>query len=558
MPALARSAGRAALPAAVLLALGGVLTATHADPPTLLWQAPGIENVVCLEPIQDIDGDGRSDIVFESYDAGAPSTDHLFCIRGASADTGQVLWSARPLGGASNGGGYGDNCLRISPDITGDGVQDVLLGTAWGGRSAYVIRGTNGGVLWTFDTYDESPPTPPESGWVYAIDAVPDFTGDGVPEVTFCCGSYNDGIYMMNGATRALIWYYRFDGPFYDDRYVGDVNDDGAAEIAAGAGGSHPYLVCLTGPGVGGNPHVVWQMNYPAAVQTLQPLESIDADTRPEIVVGASDGFVRCHDGATGGTLWTSTNQGAVIMRVDVVGDVNGDDTDDIILGMGDNKVVMLDGRSGGVLWTQWVGTLNGGDTWAVDGVHDVDIDGIPEVAVGSFDTKIYLMNGEDGEIFWEYTTGNRLLTVRGVPDLNGNGSPDVVGGTQKLTTGGIVYALDGMPPGGLAVEGPDALGPARGELTLNLWPNPGRRGTGVIHWSAAPPDAGLFRLQVVSADGRVVHTLTEQTLPGSSALQGTWDSRDDAGRPVPPGVFWVRGVLNGRLVGSQRTVLLH
>ena len=75
--------------------------------------------------------DGGPDIVFESYDAGAPHTDHLICIRGASSGAGEVIWGTRPEGGVSSGGGYGDNCMRIAPDITGDGVQDVLLGTAW-------------------------------------------------------------------------------------------------------------------------------------------------------------------------------------------------------------------------------------------------------------------------------------------------------------------------------------------------------------------------------------------------------------------------------------------
>ena len=127
------------IPLAAILFAGG---SVRAEQPELIWMAPGIENIVCLEAIDDVDGDGRPDIVFESYDAGAPQADHLVCIRGASSGAGEVLWGVRPPGGASSGGGYGDNCLRIAPDLTGDGHADVLLGTAWGGRSAYAIDGT--------------------------------------------------------------------------------------------------------------------------------------------------------------------------------------------------------------------------------------------------------------------------------------------------------------------------------------------------------------------------------------------------------------------------------
>src|SRR5512140_2087153 len=92
------------LAAFVLLALA-ILTAAPAaaqPAPTLLWSAHGVENVVSLTSIRDIDGDGGPDVVFESYDAGPSGVNHLFAIRGRSSGTGVVLWAARPLGGPSN------------------------------------------------------------------------------------------------------------------------------------------------------------------------------------------------------------------------------------------------------------------------------------------------------------------------------------------------------------------------------------------------------------------------------------------------------------------------
>lgn len=540
------------------IVVSGLGAAARAEQPDLIWMAPGIANVVCLEAIEDIDGDGGPDIVFESYNAGAPQVDHLICIRGASSGAGEVIWSTRPPGGPSSSGGWGDNCVRIAPDITGDGTQDVLLGTAWGGRSAYVLDGTEGdNIWWMFDTYANSPPSPPQSGWVYAIDSVDDLNGDQVPEVTFCTGSANDGVYMMDGSSGSVIWYYNGGDAFFDVRCVGDVDGDGLADVAAGSGDNSPGITCFSGPGNGmGQAQLHWQFPYANTIMSLQPIHSIDDDDLPEIITASWDGHVRCHDGATGQLHWTSVQLALVVQRVAIVGDVNGDGTDDIVAGLTVNKVSLVSGQDGSTIWEQWVGTLNGGYTWAVDGAGDVNYDGIPEVAVGSFDTKIYLMDGLDGTIIWDYTTGNRLYTVRGVPDLNGNGIPDVVGGTQRLSSGGRVYALEGLPPSA-AVEG-RSTGMRPGEFALQACPNPLPAGAGLLSWRVKAPDEGFLRLQVVAANGRVVHTLTETAVSAQSPLSGTWDLRDRHGKHVPGGVFWIRARLGTRELGCQRVVIVR
>lgn len=536
-----------------VLALTFLAPLAGAESPELIWRAAGIENVVCLEAIEDIDGDGGPDIVFESYDAGAPQTDHLICIRGASSGLGEVLWGTRPPGGPSSSGGYGDNCLRIAPDITGDGVQDVLLGTAWGGRSAYVLDGTEGdNIWWHFDTYYNSPPYPPESGWVYAIDALADFTGDGVPEVAFGCGGYNHSTYMMDGATGSVLWRHYTGAPFYDVRAIGDVNGDGADDLVATTGDSYPYLYCYSGPGQGGNPQILWSLAYPNTVMSLVPVASINADAIPDLVTACWDGHVRCHDGATGGELWMSPYLAVVVQRVALVGDVNGDEIDDLIAGLWTNKVSLVSGADGTVIWDQYVGGLNGGDTWAVDGVADTNFDGIPEVAVGSFDTKVYLMDGVDGAIIWDYTTGNRLYTVRGVPDLNGNGIPDVVAGTQKLSSsGGWVYALEGQPPSANIEVGPIASGDARLRVHPNLLTLHGDH----VAWSLTAPAEGTLHVRIFGPDGRLVRSLMQTRVAAGQAVHGTWQPSGDQ---VSTGIFLLRAELDAVMLGGEKLVVVH
>ncbi|MBD3335837.1 MAG: hypothetical protein GF355_10010, partial [Candidatus Eisenbacteria bacterium] len=303
----------------ILLAAVAVLCTPNpatADGGDLLWNYPGIENVVCIEWIEDVDGDGGPDVLMETYDAGAPTADHLYCLRGSASGAGDVLWSIRPAGGPSNSGGYGDNCLRVSPDLNGDGHQDVLLGTAWGGRTAYAVDGVTGDVLWKFDTYSDSPPSPAESGWVYAVDWIGDNTGDGVPEVIFCTGSQSDAMYCANGATGDILWYMQGLDAFFECRNVGDVDGDGYDDAAFGAGDYGEHIYVMSGPGDGGgNPEVIWDQSYTGSIFSIAALPSINGDDVNDIATGAWNNQVTCHDGAGGQTLWTAPI-GSSVMRI--------------------------------------------------------------------------------------------------------------------------------------------------------------------------------------------------------------------------------------------------
>ena len=136
-----------------------VPTLLLAGTPDLLWTFQGIEDVNAFASVPDANGDGVPDIVVETYDAGADG-DHLYLLSGGDSGAPAVIWSVRPVSGASNGGGYGQECLVSCDDLSGDGFPDVLLGTAWGNRSVHALNGLTGAVLWTFDTYNEPAPVP--------------------------------------------------------------------------------------------------------------------------------------------------------------------------------------------------------------------------------------------------------------------------------------------------------------------------------------------------------------------------------------------------------------
>lgn len=112
-------------------------------------------------------------------------------------------------------------------------------------------------------------------------------------------------------------------------------------------------------------------------------------------------------------------------------------------------------------------------------------------------------------------------------------GQPDagVLSGSA-LTLGGGFWM--GRSPLSVAVPAGDATLRFR---AFAARPNPFRAGTLVMFELGAPERvrAGLY-----DAAGRLVRVLVDERLP-AGAHQRTWDRRDLAGRPVAPGVYFLR-----------------
>jgi outer membrane protein assembly factor BamB len=409
----------------------------------LLWTFQGIDDVNCAAEIEDQNADGTPDLVVETFDSGATG-DHIYCLSGGAPGPGSVtIWSAKPPGGPSSSGGYGDECVHVCPDLDGDGLSDVLLGTAWGGRTAYGLQGTNGAVIWDFDTYSERPPDPPVSGWVYTMSWIPDADGDGRPDVFFGCGSDNNRMYHVDGSTGGVLWSFDAVDAVFSSAALGDVSGDGRADAALGAGDLAEAVWVMRG-GSTGTP-VVWTRPMPGSVMGLARIEDLNGDGIDDLIAGAwsTDSTVFAFSADDGQILWVADLPGApYVMRVEVVGDLDLDGTDDAVVGSWENSAFARSGRDGSEIWS----FPTAGDVWAVDGAADVTGDGIPEVVVGSFDHLVYLVDGATGQELWRFDTGNRLYWVMGTSDLNGNGTPDVFAGSQKLISspGGQGFLLDG------------------------------------------------------------------------------------------------------------------
>jgi len=405
----------------------------------LIWWYQGIENVVCVSEFVDVDGDALPDVLMESYDSGAPTQNHFFCIKGNSPGYGTVLWSCRPIGGASSGGGYGDQCVSYIEDINGDGHMDALLGTAWGNRTAFAINGMTGATIWSYDTYVHTP-----SGWIYSICPINDLTGDGIDEVLFCAGSDANSAYCVNGVNGNLIWQFVADDAVMSICQIEDMNADGYADVVIAGGDNEHRLICLSGHSTG-TPGIIWQFTSPNGFQDVSVIPDVNGDGDDDVIAGGTAYTVFCRSGKTGGNIWSYyVGSGDWVMRVEPIDDINDDGIQDVLVGSWKNAIICLSGVDGSLICNYTVGTLNGGDVWSVDPIDDVNGDGYQDALGGSFDYYVYCVDVKACTLLWSYSTGNRLYTVRGLPDVTGDGVADALAGTQMLSDGGRAYCISG------------------------------------------------------------------------------------------------------------------
>lgn len=417
----------------------------------LLFSMVGTDNSECIRGVNDVTGDGVPEVMVGVNDSQVPN---VFCLDGASRGTASVVWSHQTTTGVSGGAPYGDQAVVPASDADGNGFQNVLVGTAWGGRTAYSFDSLDGTVRWKFDTYLE-----PESGWVYSLAELDDITGDGVPEVAFGAGSYNDTLYVVDGASSGglasqatLVWSYPAADAVMSVRNLGDTNGDGADDVLAAIGDDGHAMVCLSGAGNPPAASVLW--TYPTAyldsVWSCGVLPDVTGDGVNEAlaVVWAADGSaIRCRNGANGAQVWTSTAVYADGLAVDAMADVTGDGKPEVVVSSYEHAVTVLSGADGSLVWKTPVGTLNGGYIFSARAIDDLDGDGLQDVIAGSADYYVYAMSGVDGTILWTYLTGNRVFSVAPLGDLNHDGRPEVGATTQDTNNSTVVYVFWGEPP---------------------------------------------------------------------------------------------------------------
>jgi hypothetical protein len=117
--------------------------------------------------------------------------------------------------------------------------------------------------------------------------------------------------------------------------------------------------------------------------------------------------------------------------------------------------------------------------------------------------------------------------------------------------TGTLV--LDGYDPFGSSAANEPGL-QVRHALLSRVDPNPA---SGPVRVAFTLPQAGRAALEIIDVAGRVVSRVAERDYQ-AGAHETTWNGLSSDGRPVPPGVYFVRLKVDGRTADSRKVVWLR
>jgi hypothetical protein len=140
---------------------------------------------------------------------------------------------------------------------------------------------------------------------------------------------------------------------------------------------------------------------------------------------------------------------------------------------------------------------------------------------------------------------------VQSQPSLasDGAGGANIVWSDLRDLSNQNLYAQHVSAAGALEVPLPGRVA----RLALSAGPVPARRGSGVT-LRLSLPETSNARVTVLDAAGRRIAAIADVNRdPGVHVLR--WDGRDDGGRPVAPGLYFVRAEAAGAAISSRIVV---
>ena len=465
-----------------------------------------------IRSIPDITGDSVADVIIGSED------DYIRCFNGNASVTADVMWETLIYSGSV----YEENAIAIIDDINNDGYKDVIVGTAWGDRSIVALSGKTGQQLWKHDTHEYG-----GGGWVYQVDAKYDYNNDGFPDVLAAAGDdgNNTGphrVYCLDGKTGQVIWSRSTQGAAFSVIGVEDFTGDGKPDVVAGATNASQANGRVFGmDGVDGS--IKWQFN-PAGSSTwaLIQIDDVTGDGIKDIASGDFSGHIYFEDAVSGAQVKALNVATDIILKFESMGDVNNDGHPDFLVAHSGPVGIVVDGFNGTFLWQKPLSD----QAWNLTNMGDLNWDGVNDAAVGTLynNNKAYFLNGKNGNQFTSVPQANPCDAVSSIPDIVGDLSRELMVGGRD----GSVFCLSG---------GYDSSTVAINEiknkaLAVNIYPNPCRDQFKVLLTLSGITDVKILvsdiagrticsRLISFESAGQHEYTFNRNDLNIASGLQG-------------------------------------
>ena len=188
-------------------------------------------------------------------------------------------------------------------------------------------------------------------------------------------------------------------------------------------------------------------------------LSDIDDDGITEVVSVSRWGFIYVIDGKTQQLkekeinlaekliLYTGGQNLIEVLTSPALGDINNQKGADIVISSRHGDIVTLDGKNKNIIWHLNIFRqlqtypVRLPQKYASPLLADFDANGVLDVLIASLNGYIAAIRGIDGEILWKEKLPELVLSSPALADLDKDGTPDVVLGTDSS---GLVYVLNG------------------------------------------------------------------------------------------------------------------
>jgi hypothetical protein len=464
--------------------------------------------------IPDINQDGRADLIVASED------NYLRAFNGNASDDGQVLWELEIYSGSV----YQQQGLTNTDDIDEDGFEDIIAGTAWGDRSVVAISSKTGNVLWKYQTNSFG-----AGGWVYQVDAKFDFNGDGFPDVLAATGNDFDNtgpkrVFCLNGKTGAPIWNAPLNGAVYSVMGIPDFNGDGIPDVIAGASNAAETQGRVVGIN-GINGAVLWEYTTSGtAVFALEKLDDINGDGIPDIIAGSFNGNYYLMNPVNGSIIQQGYIGNNLILKLARMDDLNGDGFSDIVPAHSGFSAMAIDGFTGQIIWS--VSTPD--KPWNLKRIPDISGDSINDIALGTLYQSNYAMflNGVSGETIFSEAYGEAIDALGILPDMNGDGSWEMVAGGRE----GKIVCYAGGPNAITGISQNQSLS----EGFVTVAPNPF---IDKVTFDISLQESNAATLKIYNLSGTLAWEMPISN-DNSEMIHIEWEGQGLSGQNLPQGIY--------------------